>query len=183
MTGVTVQRGSASVSHEAPREGQADFDRAYRTERRAIERHLVYLTGDRQVAEDLTQEAFGRLYEALSAEESTEIRNARAWLRTVASNLAYNHLRGERRRVTRETVAETTGETDVDAVLDVRRALGDLEARDRIVLMLRHSGFTYAEIAEAVDIAPSSVGTILARSQRRFREIYEGTESGAHREE
>ena len=171
------------MSHEAPRERQADFDRAYRAERRVVERHLVYLTGDRQLAEDLTQDAFGRLYEHLGSQDGSEIRNPRAWLLTVASNLAYNHLRGERRRVARETVAETTRETDVDAVLDVRRALEGLEARDRVVLMLRHSGFSYAEIAETVDVAPGSVGTILARSQRRFREIYEGADTGTPGEE
>jgi RNA polymerase sigma factor (sigma-70 family) len=101
----------------------------------------------------------------------------------VASNLAYNHMRGEARRISRETIAETSPETDVDAILDVRRALEDLGARDRIVLMLRHSGFSYAEIAEAVGLAPNSVGTILARAQRRFRETYEGAPHSARREE
>ena len=50
--------------------------------------------------------------------------------------------------------------------------------RDRAVLLLRHSGFSYAEIADAVGLAPGSVGTTLVRAQRRFREVYEGTAGG-----
>ena len=36
-------------------------------------------------------------------------------------------------------------------------------------LLLRHGGLSYAEIAAALDVAPGSVGTILARAEREFR--------------
>lgn len=147
-----------------------DFDRIYRSERGAVQRHLAYLTGDHALAEDLTQETFGRLYEATPAEG---IRNPRAWLLTVASRLAYNQLRSDNRRREREEAPEAATDGDLDAVLDVRRALSELDTRDRVVLLLRHSGFSYAEIAEATELAPASVGTTLARAQRRFRTAYE----------
>lgn len=160
-------RGSALAIDAA---GNEDFDRIFREERSAVHRHLVFLTGDRSLAEDLTQETFGRLYSRPPAEG---LRNPRAWLLTTASRLAYNHARGEIRRRERETRVGETVLADVDAVLDVRRALDALQPRDRMMLLLRHSGFSYAEIAEATDLAPGSVGTVLARAQRRFREIYE----------
>jgi RNA polymerase sigma-70 factor (ECF subfamily) len=161
---------------------RSTFDRLYREERLAVERHLMYLTGDRQLAEDLTQETFGKLYERSLTEDGSTPRNPRAWLLTVASNLAYNHFRSESRRAKRETVADVAHETDHDDVLDVRSALARLGVRDRTVLLLRHTGFTYAEIAEAVDVAPGGVGTILARAQRRFREAYEGADRAASKE-
>ena len=182
-----MQRGSPILKQDFGPARQADFDRIYREQRRAIERHLVYLTGDRALAEDLAQETFGRLYEGGLARDGATLRNPRAWLMTVASNLAYNHFRGEQRRAAREeaTKATTTaaGPSDLDAVLDVRAALATLDARDRIVLMLRHTGFSYAEIAEAVGLAPSSIGTILARAQGRFRSAYEGPASRAEDKE
>lgn len=147
-----------------------DFDRTYRSERGVVQRHIVYLTGDRSLAEDLTQETFGKLYERPPSEE---LRNPRAWLLTVASRLAYNHMRGDARRQEREMRTAPDTDSDVDAVLDVRRALDRLEPRDRVVLLLRHSGFTYAEIGEATGVAATSVGTTLARAQRRFRDVYE----------
>jgi RNA polymerase sigma-70 factor (ECF subfamily) len=175
------------LEHDSGPAGTADFDRIYREQRRAVERHLVYLTGDRALAEDLAQETFGRLYERGLAPDEPALRNPRGWLLTVASNLAYNHFRSESRRAAREEAAlpATTGgdPSDLDAVLDVRAALGTLDARDRTVLMLRHTGFSYAKIAEAVGLAPSSVGTILARAQGRFRSAYEDIPSSARDKE
>lgn len=169
-----MQRGPARVIDETtPPEG---FDRLFRTERATVQRHLVYLTGDRALAEDLTQDTFGRLYETGAADDDA-LRNPRAWLLRVASNLAYNHFRGETRRTAREIRAEALSDSGSEDALDVRLALEELEPRDRVVLMLRHSGFTYAEIAEAVGLAPGSVGTTLARAQRRFREVYMGSAS------
>ncbi len=159
------------MSDDGAQLARGDFDRIYRAERLTVHRHLVFITGDRALADDLTQETFGKLYERPFADP---LRNPRAWLLTVASNLAYNHLRGETRRRDRETRVDAAHPADVDDVLDVRRALAALDPRDGVVLLLRHSGFSYAEIAEAVGLAPASVGTVLARAQRRFREAYEG---------
>jgi len=179
-----VQRRATSLlSDDISPERRAEFERLYRAHGTAVRRHLVYLTGDSALAEDLTQETFGKLYERQLAGDA-ELRNPQGWLLTVASNLAYNHFREEGRRATRETGASGAAQPpDIDDLLDVRRVLGELDERDRIVLMLRHSGFSYAEVAEAVGIAPSSVGTILARAQRRFRETYEGIRPGAQEKE
>jgi RNA polymerase sigma factor (sigma-70 family) len=180
-----VQRRTAILRDESSPESIANFDRLYRAHAVAVRRHLTYLTGDRATAEDLTQETFGRLYERVAADEGVELAEPRAWLLTVASNLAYNQFRADSRRRARESGVDFVKprSADVDEVLDVRRALEELESRDRIVLMLRHSGFSYAEVAEAVGIAPSSVGTILARAQRRFRDAYEGARPGAAEKE
>ena len=169
-----LRRESARLADDTMPMGRSQFNRIFLAERGAVRRHLSYLTGDAALAEDLAQDTFGKLYERGLAESEDALRNPRAWLLTVASNLAYNHFRSESRRVVREIRAQVISGSDVDDVLDVRRALAGLEPRDRVVLMLRHSGFSYAEIAEAVGIARSSVGTILARAADRFRHAYEG---------
>lgn len=167
-------RGAARLSASLTPDGQAAFDAVWSADAAAVKRHLVYLTGDPALAEDLAQETFARLF-ARQASGEPMPDNPRAWLLRVASNLAYNEFRGTSRRAAREQAAPYAGEeTDLDDVLDVRRALGSLEARDRLVLLLRHSGFSYAEIAATIEVAPGSVGTILVRAQRRFRDIYTG---------
>src|SRR5205807_1894766 len=55
----------------------------------------------------------------------------------------------------------------------VRAALASLPERQRDCLILRHSGHSYAEIAAALGIAVGSVGVILARGERAFRETYQ----------
>jgi len=38
--------------------------------------------------------------------------------------------------------------------------------------MLRHAGLSYKELAEALDVAPASIGTLLARAERAFEARY-----------
>ena len=61
-------------------------------------------------------------------------------------------------------------------VTRVRAALEGLSERDREMLLARYEGFRYREIAEAFDVAPGSVGTLLARAERRFVSAYEPVE-------
>jgi RNA polymerase sigma factor (sigma-70 family) len=49
-----------------------------------------------------------------------------------------------------------------------RDALAGLAPRDREILLMRYSGFSYKEIAAAVDVEATSIGTLLARAERRF---------------
>jgi DNA-directed RNA polymerase specialized sigma24 family protein len=37
---------------------------------------------------------------------------------------------------------------------------------------MREEGFSYAEIARAVEVAPGSVGTLIARALKRFGSVY-----------
>jgi RNA polymerase sigma-70 factor (ECF subfamily) len=46
---------------------------------------------------------------------------------------------------------------------------------------MRHAGFSYRELAEALGIAPGSVGTSLARAEAAFEKVYQnwrGSEGG-----
>ncbi len=50
-----------------------------------------------------------------------------------------------------------------------RKVLELLPEKDRSCLLLRFSGMSYSEIARAVGVKESSVGTLLARARARFR--------------
>jgi RNA polymerase sigma-70 factor, ECF subfamily len=143
------------------------------------------LLGDHGEAEDVVQETFlkldGQPVLGRPAEE------AAAWLRRVCLNATYNRLRGRRRdsaRLDRAGRLERADE-ETDAaggpLLDVlraeqqqavRRALASLPQRQRACLLLRHAGFSYAEIAATLDLAVGSVGVLLARGERAFRDAY-----------
>jgi RNA polymerase sigma-70 factor (ECF subfamily) len=144
-------------------------------------RYLVRLTGDSALAADLAQETFVRLFERAAIPEQV-----RGWLVSVAHNL----YRDERRRSTRRerllqlTAADepdreepvlASGEEDgpVDGVR-VRRALARLPERERRLLLLRNEGLSYRELASALQIIESSVGTLLARAKVAFRSAFEG---------
>lgn len=140
-------------------------------------RHLTFLLGDRAAAEDIAQEAFLRLFDRPPRNGG----DPKAWLHVVAARLAYNYLRAERRRQAREDAAwsdpalapRAAGEPGASGEADVvRAALARLQPRDRMLLLLRAAGRPYQEIAPALGVRPSSVGTLVARASERFRRAY-----------
>jgi RNA polymerase sigma-70 factor, ECF subfamily len=143
------------------------------------------LLGDHGEAEDVVQETFLKLDGHPVLERPDE--EVAAWLRRVCLNTAYNRLRGQRRateRLDRAGRAERVDdETDANATpllnvlrteqqQAVRRALASLPERQRACLLLRHAGYSYAEIAATLDLAVGSVGVLLARGERAFRDAY-----------
>ncbi|MFQ5343804.1 MAG: sigma factor-like helix-turn-helix DNA-binding protein, partial [Anaerolineae bacterium] len=54
----------------------------------------------------------------------------------------------------------------------VRQVLAGLPPRQAGLLLLRHAGLTYRELAEVLDVVPGSVGTLLARATAAFEQAY-----------
>jgi RNA polymerase sigma factor (sigma-70 family) len=144
---------------------------------------LVYrVLGDRMETEDTLQEAFLKLADTpeLQVRPDNEVG---AWLRRVGLNLAFNRARSARR--TRERL-QRVGQQRLELAEDgpstlvegdeqrteVRRALAEVPERQRECLLLRHSGYSYAEIAATLGIAIGSVGVLLARAENAFRLHY-----------
>ena len=65
----------------------------------------------------------------------------------------------------------------------VRKVLSLMKPRAAQVLILRHSGLSYAEIAAALDVSPGSVGTLLARAEREFEGRYLKASGSSRQEE
>lgn len=138
------------------------------------------LTGDRAEAEDLASATFWRLWERPPAHTD----NLPAWLHRVAVRLGYNALRARRRRSDHErrAGADTIHAPDPAVAAElaetrarVRETLARLGDREVQLLILRHSGLSYGEIAAALGVAPTSVGTLLARAERSFTQHYPAT--------
>ena len=141
-------------------------------------RYLTRRLGDRDWAEEVAQETFVR---ALRQETIT---NERARLFAVATNLVRDEARKDARRrrhlallaeQERDSVQEpeqTTLEKAQEAAF-ARKAVDALAERDRLALLMKEEGLDYAEIAEALNLSPGSVGTTLSRARRRLVEGYE----------
>jgi RNA polymerase sigma-70 factor (ECF subfamily) len=153
---------------------------------------LVYrVLGDRMDTEDTLQETFLKMSDDQAWSDLVSQPDAvlGAWLRRVALNLAFNRLRTARRDKARLERVGRLERLDDDAVDNelrgpsgmvvrreeraaVRRALAEVPERQRECLLLRHSGYSYAEIAETLGIAIGSVGVLLGRAEHAFRTTY-----------
>jgi RNA polymerase sigma-70 factor (ECF subfamily) len=152
---------------------RADLERVFREHYARTVAVAARVLGSRDQAEDVAQEvflAFGRC--------SVPAGEAAGWLSVAAAHTALNLIRGGRRRTLRELVAGRGPETVPDVADDVvagedrrrvRAALVRLPRRQAVVLVLRHSGLSYAEVAAAVGMSPASVGTTVRRAESALR--------------
>ncbi|MGA8288059.1 MAG: sigma factor-like helix-turn-helix DNA-binding protein, partial [Acidobacteriaceae bacterium] len=58
-------------------------------------------------------------------------------------------------------------------IAEIRGVLAKLRLEKAQLLLLRHSGFSYREIAEAMQLNFNSIGTRLARAEAEFSAIYQ----------
>jgi RNA polymerase sigma-70 factor (ECF subfamily) len=160
-----------------------DWAVVYRDTYSDLVRFLHRKVWDVDRAQDLAQEVFVR---ALDADPD----NPRAWVFTVANNLARDEARAAVRRkrhlVLLKGEAEAAGKTESqaesleqrDRADAVKRALEVLSDSDRTVLLLWDAGLNYDEIAEQTGLKKGAIGTTLSRARKRLVEAYERLEDG-----
>ena len=153
------------------------FERLFRAEYARVVGIAHRVLADQAEAEDVAQEVFVSFYRAHPA----DVAYAPAWLHAAAAHAALNALRGRDRRMRREAAhaipleAPATSDDPADAAVasetrdEVRAILARLPERSAAMLALRYAGLSYAEIAAALGVRASSVGTLLRRAEDAFR--------------
>jgi RNA polymerase sigma-70 factor, ECF subfamily len=164
-----------------------DFEHIFHQYWERIYGVLFRLTGDPDEAEDLALETFYRYWQRPPRNNGL----AGGWLYRVAVNLGYNALRSSRRRQEYEMqsgraalLAQPAPEPQAAAETSEQRAavrgvLQRLPERQAKLLVLRHSGLSYKEIAAALKISAASVGTLLVRAEEAFLRLYESEDTHA----
>lgn len=162
----------------------AAFERFFRAQYPVVVRVAYSVVGDSQTAQDVAQDVFiaaQRRYSGLNGPG-----HAAAWVRVAAVHAGLNAVRGRRRLDARELRASAASvqagpeELVLEDVSrhEVREALARLSPRAATVLVLRHSGLSYAEVAEAMGVGIGQVGTMLRRAEAAMRkEIEHATHS------
>jgi RNA polymerase sigma-70 factor (ECF subfamily) len=176
-----VEHLEAAVGElEVPFEMDEETFRAfYDRTARQLWAYLTRITGDRQAADDLLQEAYYRLLRARVALDDEAHR--RHYLFRIATNLVRD---GHRRRSTApELVAgsiesdakDSSGVERTDARLDLRRAFGRLKRRERELLWLAYAqGSSHEEIGAALGLRTASVKPLLFRAKHKLAAVLRG---------
>lgn len=149
------------------------------------------------LADDVTQDAFLRAYDALDTFRNEDGHGFKSWLLRIATNRALDVLRYEGRRPASSLdaaldseesswePAESRDEHPVELAEQaaLRRhletALGELPEDQRLaVILFDIEGFSYEEIAEIAGVAVGTVKSRLHRGRSRLRDILNEDESG-----
>jgi RNA polymerase sigma-70 factor (ECF subfamily) len=161
------------------------FRAFYERTARGVWAYLVRVTGDRQMADDLLQEAYYRFLRAAATHESEEHR--RNSLYRIATNLARDARRRSLTRVlaslTRrdiERVASADHTVSTERSADFTRAMSQLKPRERAMLWLAYAeGATHREIAQVLGLHPASLKPMLFRARRKLAELLGRRPEGA----
>ena len=141
--------------------------------------------GNREDAEDITQEAFLKAYRSLDSFRGDS--KFSVWLYRIVSNLCLDLLRSRQRKPTQSLTVEDDdgeiGELEIsdehfspEKLLDrkltresVQRGLSALPDDARQILLLRElQGMSYEEIGQALDLEPGTVKSRIFRARKRL---------------
>jgi RNA polymerase sigma-70 factor (ECF subfamily) len=148
------------------RDGFADW---YGLEHDRLLTSMTLLLGELEAARDVTSEAFAR---ALAHWERVRMMgNPRGWLYQVALNLVRRSWR--RRRLERRAWERVTDRAPPEMVPpergDLWQAVQALPSRARQAVVLRYvAGFTQAEVAQRMGIAPGTAAATLSAARQRL---------------
>ena len=153
---------------------------------------MTHLVGRRDMAEDLAQDVFLRIYRA--RKRYVPGSKFSTWLYTIANNVASNALRGLARRKEINLVGSPSGEmsnqpleaaaVEASGLMPTRQldkaelhevvklAIATLNERQRMAVLLnKFEHLSYEEIAEVMQLSPSAIKSLLSRARSNLREI------------
>jgi RNA polymerase sigma factor (sigma-70 family) len=154
---------------------QETFARLFSESRKALGRYVRKLVGSRDAAEEIVQEAFLRTYV-----QGDKVRAPRAFLFSIARNLAFDRKRHER-------IAATESTDDVESLMrpEPSTPLEDLLVADEASRLLKEAvdrlpprcqvafklkvfhGFSYREIGEQLGVSEKTVEKHVAQGLQR----------------
>jgi len=153
-----------------------DLEVVFRARYAQIARAIARVIRDPARAEELAVDVFLKWSRHPQAQGDL----AAGWLYRTAIRMALDELRRESRRARFERLVQFISGTptpeDLQLARDerdrVRGVLTALPKRQAELLLLRHEGLSYDEVAASLGLNAASVGTLLARAQETFRKEY-----------
>jgi RNA polymerase sigma-70 factor, ECF subfamily len=148
------------------------FEAIFRQFQADVYAWIFRIVRNKATAEDLTLEAFWRIYKARARFDPA--RPFGAWARRVATNVALDHLKRERTLLELQEDMSVTGDRDPalqrEIAASIQRAVNELPEKLRVVAILGLiEERPYAEIATALGISEAGVKTRVFRAVRKLR--------------
>ncbi|UII21291.1 RNA polymerase sigma factor [Fulvivirga ligni] len=132
---------------------------------------LGYSKGDRDLANDLTQETFVKVWAALPKFRSESA--PKTWIYRICVNTCLLHIRKERNASKTEVsdVPSVTDDSTHEDYSHLYSAIGQLKELDRVIILLVLDELEYAEIATIVGISEGNLRVKISRIKKKLNQL------------
>jgi RNA polymerase sigma-70 factor (ECF subfamily) len=162
------------------------FNRLVESYQRAVYNLALQMLGDRQAAEDASQEAFFSAWRGIGAFRGGSFK---AWMLRITANVCRDHLRKRKPTSSLEELSiefEVSNSTEspedyalrLDMRAQIQRGLASLPSEQRLAVVLSDiQGLSYEEIAQVMGCSLGTVRSRLSRGRARLRDylVQKGT--------
>ena len=156
-------------------EPRTNFEALYRQYHpMVLQMCLGFVSGDRDVANDLTQETFINVWNGMAG--FREDSSLKTWIYRIAVNTCLQHLRKEKKKtqVPISAVAEQAESyTEVNNDQSLYAAIGQLSQIDRLIITMVLDELEYEEIAKVVGMNEATLRVKIHRIKLRLKTILE----------
>ncbi len=136
---------------------------------------LGFMKGDQNLANDLSQEVFINIWNALInfKGESTH----KTWVYRITVNTCLQYIRKEKKKKKlslekiEHTLVDESQALNTDQNQSLYRAIGKLEELDRLIIMMVLEGQDYDNISNVLGIKPTNVRVKIHRIKKRLKKI------------
>lgn len=160
------------------------FNEVYKECRDSVYGYLLYMTKDVQLAEDLSQETFLRIFLSIGRFKGQS--NVKTWTLKIARNVFVTYARKKRPVLLEEQQilirADKAVSSPEDYILQqeererTQEILMTLNEQDRTILLLRdYENLSYEEIASILDINTGVTKSRLYRARQKFKKLYDSS--------
>ncbi len=141
---------------------------------------LGFMKGDQDLANDLSQEVFINIWNALInfKGESTH----KTWVYRITVNTCLQYIRKEKKKKKlslekiEHTLVDESQALNTDQNQSLYRAIGKLEELDRLIIMMVLEGQDYDNISNVLGIKPTNVRVKIHRIKKRLKKILDHEE-------
>jgi RNA polymerase sigma-70 factor (ECF subfamily) len=155
-----------------------DFEKLFQEYSDVIYRMCLYKTSSEQIAADLTQESFLRLWKTMCSDK--EVEKPKQYIYQIARNLIIDHYKSKKMAsldaLQEDGFEPASKESPTDALAEVSiltSAIEDLDQDFRDVVYMRFvEGLGVKEIAEVLAISENLVSVRISRGKKKLQEKF-----------
>jgi RNA polymerase sigma-70 factor (ECF subfamily) len=146
------------------------YERLYELHGARMKSLAFHLVGSRADAEDVVQEAFLKVYRAVSGFEGQS--SLSTWIYRILINCCYDAMRKQQRLAEKPVMKDLPSESQVPLKIALERAMRRLNDRQRIVfLMFEVEGLKHSEIAGILEVPEGTSRSWLFEAKRELKRM------------